>query len=85
MNEIVVGDLLTIENIKYIVIDKIKYVDEDYIFVNKMTDKEDNTSNYYVMKLINENVKIIKDKELLEKLLPVFSDNVQIMVNRVFE
>ena len=85
MNEIVVGDLLTIENTKYIVIDKIKYVDEDYIFVNEVTDKEENTSNYYVMELIGNNVKIIKDKELLEKLLPVFSDNVQVMVNRVFE
>lgn len=85
MNEIVVGDLLTIENIKYIVIDKIKYVADDYIFVNEVTDKEENTSNYYVMELIGNNVKIIKDKELLEKLLPIFSDNVQIMVNRVFE
>ena len=84
MNKIVVGDLLTIEGKKYIVIDKISYIGEEYIFVNEMTDNEENTSNYYVMELINDNVKIINDKELLEKLLSIFSDNVQIMVNRVF-
>ena len=84
MNKIVVGDLLTIEGKKYIVMDKISYIGEEYIFVNEMTDNEENTSNYYVMELINDNVKIINDKELLEKLLSIFSDNVQIMVNRVF-
>lgn len=85
MNKIVVGDLLTISSKKYIVMDKIFYVDSDYVFVNEITSDEDNTDNYYVMRLEDDNVEIISDKNLVNSLLPIFSDNIQIMVNRVFE
>ena len=85
MNKIVVGDLLTISSKKYIVMDKIFYVDSDYVFVNEITSDEDNTDNYYVMRLEDDNVEIISDKNLVNSLLPIFSDNIQMMVNRVFE
>ena len=85
MSEIIVGDLLTTNNKKYIVLDKISYLGDKYIFVNEMTDSEENTDNYFVMKIIGDGVTIIDEKKLVNNLLPVFSNNIQKMVNKVFE
>ena len=59
MNKIVVGDLLTINNTKYIVLDKITYVDDEYIFVNEMTDNEENTSK--IKKINHEILNLLKN------------------------
>ena len=85
MNEIVVGDLLTISDKKYIVLDKTDYLEEAYIFVNEMTDSEENTDNFYVLKIANDGVIIVEEKSIVNNLLSIFSDNMQKMVNKVFE
>ena len=85
MNEIVVGDLLTVSSKKYIVLDKIGYLSQEYIFVNEMTDNEENTDAFYVMKIVGDSVSIIEEKAVIDNLLPIFSENIQKMVNKVFE
>ena len=85
MNKIIVGDLLTISDKKYIVLDKINYLSKEYIFVNEMTNDEKNTDKYLVMKVVGECVTILEEKSLINNLLPFFSNNIQKMVNRVFE
>ena len=85
MNEIVVGDLLTVSGKKYIVLDKIDYLGDEYIFVNEMTKNEENTDIFNVMKIVGDSVNIIDEKAVIDNLLPIFSENIQKMVNKVFE
>ena len=71
------GDVLTINNNKYLVLESARYEEVDYIFTNKL-DKDENTSEeYFVMKKNNGGVLFVTDKKILDIILPVFSNKIQ--------
>lgn len=80
------NDVLTFsETDKVIVLDVIKYNDIVYAIVNEVTpDEEDVTDKYFVMQYDaeNEGMMEITDKQLLEKLLPLFSTRVSNIADR---
>ena len=81
--DIVVGDLLTIKGEKYITIDVVPYNGINYAFVNKMTNNEEPTKEFYTLEILSSGVRIVKDKQILDILLPMFSKTVQKMVDRI--
>ena len=83
--DIVVGDLLTIKGEKYITMDIVKYNGINYAFVNKMTNVEEPTKEFYTLEVLNNGVKIVTNKEILDILLPMFSKTVQKMVDEINE
>ena len=70
------GDILTINNNEYLVVESARYEDVDYIFANKLA-KEELTQEYVVMKKLDDSVSIITDNKILEVILPVFSNKIQ--------
>lgn len=70
-----VGDLITVLDGDYEVLDIIPYGGINYAFVNKMN-KEEPTDLYYAFKLEDNTVTQVVDKEMLEILVPIFSKNV---------
>lgn len=73
------------ETEKVVVMDVIKYNDIIYALVNGLTpDEQDVTDKYYIMEYNEEKgMKTITDKELLDKLLPIFSTRVTDIVNSI--
>ena len=80
---IVVGDLLTIKGEKYITMDVALYDGINYAFVNKMTNDEEPTKEFYTLEVFDNGVKIVTNKEILDILLPMFSKTVQKMVDEI--
>jgi len=81
--KIVLGDLLTINNEKYIVLDSILLNGQSYVFVNKLTPDENSTKEFYVFKVIGNTINIVKNKSVLDDILPLFSKNVQNLIDKM--
>lgn len=81
--KIVLGDLLTINNEKYIVLDSILLNGQSYVFVNKLTSDENSTKEFYVFKVIGNTINIVKNKNILDDILPLFSKNVQNLIDKM--
>lgn len=71
------GDILTINNKQYLVVESARYEDVDYIFANKLDNEEELTQEYVVMKKLENSVIIITDNKILDVILPVFSNKIQ--------
>lgn len=71
------GDVLTIGEKKYLVLETARFEEEDYIFVNKLNEEEDFTEEYLVMKKNGEGVILITEEKILNVILPVFSNKIQ--------
>lgn len=79
--EINVGDLLTIEGIKYITLSVLNYDNNDYAFVNKMTDEEEATDEFFIMKILDDGIRIIIEDDLKNILIPKFEYNLKKYIN----
>lgn len=74
---IMVDDLITLGDKKYITLDSIYYEDNNYIFVNEVTKDEEPTKSFYVFKVVDNSCLLIDDTKILDLVLPIFSSNVQ--------
>ena len=77
MGNIVVGDLLTLKGEKYITMDVVQYDGSIYSFVNKVTEAEEPTEEFHTLELVSGGVKFIKDTDLINKLLPIFTEHIK--------
>ena len=71
------GDVLTIGNAKYLIVETARYDDVDYLFTNKLSENEDLSENYFVMKKTENGVIIVNEQKLLDILLPIFTKKIQ--------
>ena len=67
-----VGDLLTVNEQKYMTLEVLKYENSQYAFVNKVTADEEVTDEFYIFEDLGDHVKIIEDDNLRKILLPMF-------------
>jgi len=81
--KIVLGDLLTINKEKYLVLDSLLHNGQSYVFVNKLTLDENSTKEFYVFKVIGNTINIVKNKNVLDEILPLFSKNVQNLIDKM--
>lgn len=71
------GDIITVNNNEYLVLESARYEDVDYIFVNKLTKTEETTEEYSVFQKNGNGVLLVTDQKVLEVILPVFSNKIQ--------
>lgn len=71
------GDVLTINEEKYLVVETARYEEIDYLFANKLTLNEELSKEYYVMKKTETGVLLVTDEKVLEIILPVFQNKIQ--------
>ena len=68
------GDLLTINNNKYITLEILKYEGENYALVGEVTNEDKITDEFYIFKLINNNIEIVVDNNLKNILITKFEE-----------
>lgn len=72
-----VGDLLTIENEKYITIEVLNYENKNYAFVNKSIN-EDITNDFYIFEIFEDNsVRVVYEENLKDALIPKFEEKLK--------
>lgn len=75
-----VEDVLTIKGEKYTVIDTILYEGKDYILTNKVENDEP-SETFVAYEVVDNGVFIVEDKNILDRILPIFSNNVNKKIN----
>ena len=80
---IIVGDLLTFEGKKYIVLSALMYQNKKYYFTNLVKDNEELTGEYYIFTLNNYNLEMVVDDQLREVLLPKFEMAIKNEINNL--
>lgn len=75
-----VEDVLTIKGEKYTVIDTILYEGKDYILTNKVVNDEP-SETFVAYEVVENGVFIVEDKNILDRILPIFSNNVNKKIN----
>ena len=75
-----VEDILTIKGEKYTVIDTILYEGKDYILTNKVINDEP-SETFVAYEVVENGVFIVEDKNILDRILPIFSNNVNKKIN----
>lgn len=71
---IIAGDLLTIEGKKYITLETLTYENNNYAFVNEMTEDEEATEDFYIFKIFDDGIRIVVEETLKNTLLPKFQE-----------
>lgn len=79
--DISVGEVLVVEDRKYIVLDKVSFNNKTYIFVNKLDSEENPTNDLYAYEVIDDEISMVMDKKILDFLLPKFEKNIEKMIN----
>lgn len=78
-----VGDILTIKGKECAVIDAILYEGKDYILVN-VYENDEPTEKLIAYETTNNNTVIeVKEQKILDRILPIFSKNVQRVINTI--
>ena len=83
--DIVMGDLLTVEGKKYITLETLTYENDKYAFVNKVIDEETVSDEYYIFKIINDEIVIVTEEELQKILLPKFQKLLEKDINNILQ
>ena len=72
--EIIKGDLLKIENKKYMTLEILMHENNKYAFVNEVTANEEVTEDFYILKVLEDGVRIVIEENLQKVLIPKFQD-----------
>lgn len=75
--ELTSGVVMTLDGKKYIILETLMHENEKYAFTNEVKGEEDLTEDYYIFKIIGEEVKIMRNEELLNTLLPKFQEKLK--------
>lgn len=75
--ELTSGVVMTLGDKKYIILETIIYENEKYAFTNEVKGEEELTEDYYIFKIMGEEVKIMRNEELLNTLLPKFQEKLK--------
>lgn len=82
---ITIGDVLTIKEDKYLVVETARYEEMDYLFANKLLDDGELSEEHFVMKKTATGVLLVTDEKVLEVILPVFQNKIQKAIEKYNE
>lgn len=82
---VIVGDLLTVEEIKYIVLEMLNYDGNDYAFVNKMTNEEEATEDFYIFKILGDSISVVVEENLKNVLMLKFQALLRNDIEKIME
>lgn len=79
-----IADMLTFKKEKYITLDVINYEGINYAFVNKLTQDEEPTQEYFIFKPKEiDDIEIVTNTNLINILLPTFQKNVEKQIQEI--
>lgn len=80
---IINGDLLTINNEKYLVLEKLDYQNKKYAFVNHVSKTEEINQDYYIFEIIGDSIIIVENDKLKNLLIPQFEELLKKDINKI--
>lgn len=66
------GDIIEVNNNDYIIIDKLNYNYETYMFVNKLQNENEIGEEFYILKQTGDEASIVRDENLINILMEKF-------------
>ncbi len=75
-----ISDVIEYDNQDYVVLDVINHKEMTYALINKL-DKEEPTEEYKVINVIEDTVADETNKDILEEIMPIFSKDIQKLVD----
>ena len=81
--DVSVGEVLLVDDGKYIVLDRVLFNNKTYIFVNKLDSEENPTDDLYAYEVIDDEISMVMDKKIFVFLLPKFEKNIEKMINNM--
>ena len=85
MDKVIIGDLITLDDGDYLVLDMQTYNGIEYAFTNKIEKGEHPTKEFYTYELEGDEVSLVDDEGMLNILLPMFSQNIQKLLNNIVQ
>ena len=64
-------------NEEYVTMSVIKENGKEYAFANKFNDKEEPTNEYKIFTMVDDEITVIEDNNLINKLLPIFQKEIE--------
>ena len=72
--DIAIGELLTIEEKKYITLEVLTHKGNNYAFVNKVTDEDECTDEFYIFEILEDGIRIVIEDKLKNELMTKFQN-----------
>ena len=79
-----IGDIKVIDNINYLILDILDKNNNIYVMVTKLNENNEPTMDEYkVYKIIENKWQLEENKQTLNELLPIFTKNINNMLNKL--
>ena len=79
-----IGDIKVIDNINYLILDILEKNNNIYVIVTKLNENNEPTMDEYkVYKIIENKWQLEENKQTLNELLPIFTKNINNMLNKL--
>ncbi len=86
--QIKIDDVFSLSSGRYIALEEAFYLQDRYIFVNKLNEDDNPTNDFKVFKCVNDAIVEEKDNKKLKELLDFFSEKVNdklALINETYE
>lgn len=79
-----IGDIKVIDNVNYLILDILDKNNNIYVMVTKLNENNEPTMDEYKVYKITENKwQLEENKQTLNELLPIFTKNINNMLNKL--
>ena len=79
-----IGDIKVIDNVNYLILDILEKNNNIYVMVTKFNENNEPTMDEYKVYKITENKwQLEENKQTLNELLPIFTKNINNMLNKL--
>lgn len=79
-----IGDIKVIDNVNYLILDILEKNNNIYVMVTKLNENNEPTTDEYKVYKITENKwQLEENKQTLNELLPIFTKNINNMLNKL--
>lgn len=79
-----IGDTKVIDNVNYLILDILEKNNNIYVMVTKLNENNEPTMDEYkVYKIMEDEWQLEENKQTLNELLPVFTKNINSMLNKL--
>lgn len=71
------GTIITVKEKRYIIIETLEHDNKTYAFTNEIKGEDELTEDYYIFRLSNNNINLIKTEEEINILLDKFREKLK--------
>ena len=73
-------DVITVGKKRYLIVETLNYGGIVYHLVNKLVENDEPSKEYIVITVNNDSIIEVNEKNILDKVLPIFSQKVQAII-----